>query len=336
MLGGIGQAPQGGARRALGRLWAGFALALVLAMSAYVLIDATRAHRMAFASMWFLAVLPAFLCALICYIGDPAGDRSADFYWVVPPVLVLIVVFGSALFLREGVICLLMLSPIWLASGWAGAFVLRTQRRRLAKGGMLQCSLLFLPLLAGGVEGQIPYPSEYVTLVRCVAIHATPDEIWPFTLSNARIADTEGRWTFAQNIVGIPRPRATRLVGEGPGAVRTAYWGNSIDFDEVVTQWEPGRKLAWRFSFTNSSLQDYTDQHLSPDGQFLKIESGDYTLRPLSPGVTLLTLRTNYIAKTHVNAYAKLWGEILLGDVENNILAILQQRAEARHRMTTG
>jgi len=328
------QAPCCGRPRGYRRLLAAFMFALAVALSAYVLIDATKANRLAFASVWFLAVLPAFLSALICYVGDPAGDRSSGFYWGIPPILVGIVVIGSACFLHEGVICLIMLSPVWLISGWIGAFVLRARRNRAGSGNVLQCSLLLLPLAAGAVESQIPYPYERVTLVRSIRIRATPAEIWPFTLSNAHITDTEGGWTFAQNIAGIPRPRETRLRGVGPGATRTAYWGDSIDFDEIITDWQPEKRLAWKFSFTNSSLENYTDQHIAPDGQFLKIDSGDYTLRSLGPDITLLTLRTNYIAKTHVNTYAKLWGEVLLGGVQDNILAILQQRAEVTHRMT--
>ena len=50
----------------------------------------------------------------------------------------------------------------------------------------------------------------------------------------------------------------------------------------------------------------------------------------MNAGRTLLTLRTNYIAKTHVNPYARLWGEILLGDIQSNVLAIIKQRAEGR------
>ena len=73
----------------------------------------------------------------------------------------------------------------------------------------------------------------------------------------------------------------------------------------------------------------HTDRHISPDGQFLKIDTGDYTLTPLNDGTTKLTLRTNYIARTHVNLYAQMWGEILLGDIESNILTIIKQRAEA-------
>jgi hypothetical protein len=118
--------------------------------------------------------------------------------------------------------------------------------------------------------------------------------------------------------------------------VRTAYWGDKIDFDEDITQWHPGRRLGWSFSFANSSLQDFTDKHIAPDGQFLKIDSGDYTLTPLGDDATLLTLRTRYVAKTHVNLYAELWGEILLGDIESNVLAVIKQRAEAAHRPCAG
>ena len=76
-------------------------------------------------------------------------------------------------------------------------------------------------------------------------------------------------------------------------------------------------------------MQDYTDKRISPDGQFLKIDSGSYTIIPLNKDETLLRLKTNYIAKTHVNIYAKLWGEIFLGDIHNNVLAIIKHRAEA-------
>ena len=55
-----------------GRILAGFTLALAIALSVYILINASKANSVAFASLWFLAVLPAYLCAFICYVGDPA------------------------------------------------------------------------------------------------------------------------------------------------------------------------------------------------------------------------------------------------------------------------
>jgi len=117
------------ATRVRGRTVAGFGVALALAVSAYLLINASEATNIAFGSVWFLAILPAYLCALICYVGDPDRTRSRSFYWRVPPGLCGIVVLGSVVVLREGVICLIMLSPIWLVSGWIGAFVVRANRK---------------------------------------------------------------------------------------------------------------------------------------------------------------------------------------------------------------
>jgi hypothetical protein len=311
------------------RLFAGLTLALAIAISAYIVIDATKAINVAFASFWFLAVLPAYLCALICYVGDPDDSRPRSFYLWVSPVFVAIVSLASAVFLREGVICLIMLAPIWILSGWIGAFLLRRLRQRHAARSRLNASLLFLPLLCGGFESQIPVVDQPVTLTRSIVIHATPATIWPYMLANDHIREDEGRWNFTQNVLGLARPRRTALAGEGVGAIRTAYWGDTINFEERITEWAPGRRLGWTFRFGNNSLQDYTDRHISPDGPFLKISTGDYTVTRLNPSTTLLTLRTHYIAKTHLNPYSQIWGEILLGDIEKNVLAIIKDRAEA-------
>jgi hypothetical protein len=317
--------------RLIGRVASGFALALTIAFSAYLLMSMSKAGSQGIASLWFLTLLPALLSALICYIGDPRQERSSSFYFLTPIVLVGLVIAGSIAILHEGVICLIMLSPIWIACGWAGAFTLRTLRRRVNERRTIESTFVILPLLAGLLEAHVPVPHEHVQLTRSILVHATPAEIWPYAVENPSISPREGRWTITHDIIGLPRPRATVMHGEGVGAVRTAYWGDHINFEEHITGWAPGRMLGWRFRFSNRSLQDYTDKHISPDGQFLKIESGDYAITPLAPGLTRLTLNTRYIAMTHVNLYARLWGEFLLGDTEDNILTIIQHRAEAAH-----
>lgn len=310
------------------RLVAVFLFALTLAFSAYFVINMSEMNARGFGSLWFLAVLPAFLSALICYIGDPKRRRGAGFYWIVPVLLVAAVCAGSAYILHEAVICLIMLSPVWLIAGWIGAFVLWFARKRAVDPTVFNSSLLLLPLLAGLAESQVTFPHETHAVTREVVIHASADKVWPFAVANAHIDDTEGHWNFSQNIAGLPRPRATVMHGEGVGAVRTAYWGDHISFDEVVTGWRPGRELSWDFRFRNASLQTYTDRHISPDGAFLKIDSGGYTLEPLPNGDTRLTLTTRYIARSHANAYGVVWGEIWLGDIQSNVLSIIKARAE--------
>src|SRR5271154_3452552 len=77
-----------------------FVLALTLASSPSLLINAIKVYNVAFASLWFLGVFPAFLSALICYIGDPDLDRSDGFYWLAPVVLVTAVDCGAAVLLH--------------------------------------------------------------------------------------------------------------------------------------------------------------------------------------------------------------------------------------------
>lgn len=313
-------------RRLDRRVLSGFALALVVALSVFLLLSASRAGSFWFGSLSFLALLPAWLCALICYVGDPEGTRPPSFYRWIPIVLWAIVYVVAALVLHEGVICLAMLSPVWLVSGFIGAFGIRSMRRRT--GRSVQSSFLIIPLVAAMLEAQAPIPHDTVTLTRSVVIHAAPEAVWRYAVSSRGIGPREGRWTITHNLMGMPRPRESVIVGTGVGAVRTAFWGDHVNFEERIVEWQPGRKLGWRFSFTNSSVQDYTDKHISPDGEFLTIESGDYRLRPLSPDTTELTLTTRYIAKTHVNPYARLWGELMMGDVQDNVLTIIKDRAE--------
>jgi len=315
-----------GRRRLRHRLLSAFGLALAIALSAFMLFSASRAGSVWFASLWFLALLPAMLCALICYIGDPDRTRSSSFYGLVPVGLCAIVCLASIFVLREGVICLVMIAPIWLVSGWVGAFLMRSQRNR--RGRALESSFLIIPLVAAIVEAQIPAPHETVTLSRSMLVKAVPEEIWPYAVSSRDIGDHEGRWTITHNIIGMPRPSESAVNGAGVGAVRTAHWGDHVNFEERIVTWKPGRKLGWTFNFTNSSVQDYTDKHISPDGDFLTIDSGDYVLRPISSEVTEVTLTTRYVAKTHVNPYAKLWGELMMGDIQENVLTVIKDRAE--------
>ncbi|HVI34412.1 SRPBCC family protein [Phenylobacterium sp.] len=290
------------------------------------MLSASRAGSAWFASIWFLALLPALLSALICYIGDPDRTRSEVFYWWVPVILCGLVSAASIFFLREGVICLIMLAPIWMGSGWVGAFIMRSQRNR--RGRSVQSSFLIIPLVAAMVEAQLPTPHETVVLTRSIVVHASPEDIWPYAVSSRGIGPDEGRWTITHNLIGMPRPRQSVVDKLGVGGVRTAYWGDHVNFEERIVEWVPGRKLGWRFNFTNSSVQDYTDRHISPDGEFLKVDSGDYTLRRIADGKTELTLTTRYIAKTRVNPYAKLWGELMMGDVQDNVLTVIKDRAE--------
>ena len=61
----------------------------------------------------------------------------------------------------------------------------------------------------------------------------------------------------------------------------------------------------------------------------LKILTGSYRLQPLADGRTRLTLTTTYAMRSRLDWYFGWWGERMLGDVQDNVLAIVRQRSEA-------
>lgn len=129
-------------------------------------------------------------------------------------------------------------------------------------------------------------------------------------------------------MLGVPRPLGAHMLGDGIGAVRMADWGRQVRFREHIIDWQPGRSIGWRFDFRGLDAWQFTDRHLMPDSAYFKVTTGGYRMEPAGPGRTRVIIDTRYWMQTPVNGYSRLWGEIFLGDIEKNLLALIKQRAE--------
>ena len=308
-----------------------FAIALAFALGAYLLIDATQPSS-GLVSFSFLLLLPAAISAFIVLVADVGGKRGKRFYFTTPLILLGVVVVASLFILREGVICVIILAPLWLASSYAGVAIAWRFRARDRRDydNIFNSSLLVLPLLAVQIEPYVPLPETTASVTRTIVVDATPDRIWPLLRGIPDVRPHEGAWNLSQDVIGIPRPLGAHLVGEGIGAERLANWSNQVRFRERVNDWEPNRRIGWRFIFDGNNGWEFTDRHLMPDSPYFRVTTGGYAMTPLSGGRTKLTIYTNYWIKTPVNAYSKLWGQLFLGDVEVNLLALVKGRAERR------
>ncbi len=311
------------------RLVAALAAAVAFAFGVYLLIEAVQpaAGLISFA---FLLILPGAISAFVAFVADPWNERSFSFYMRIPIYLLGVIAVASLFILREGVICVLILSPLWLGSGIMGVTLAYRMRHRRDKGSnATYCSaLLVLPLVAMQVEPMMPLPTANPVVTRSIVINASPARIWPLLKGIPDVRPGEGRWNLSQDVIGIPRPIGARLVGNGIGADRFANWGQHIDFRERIIEWVPERRIGWRFIFDDIAGWGFTDRHLMPDTPYFHITTGGYTIEPLASGQTRITLETRYRVTTPVNGYSALWGELFLGDVENNLLALMKQRAE--------
>ena len=230
--------------------------------------------------------------------------------------------------LKEGVICVVMLAPLWIASGLTGAYITYRLRGRAGDRNTYCMAMLAMPLIAMQVEPMIQMPQQTATVSRSMIVNATPAQIWPLLKGIPDVKPHEGAWTFTQDLLGVPRPMGAHMLGDGIGATRMADWGRQVRFREHIIDWQPGRSIGWRFDFRGLDAWQFTDRHLMPDSSYFKVTTGGYRMERLGPSRTRVTIDTHYWMQTPVNAYSKLWGEIFLGDIERNLLTLIRQRAE--------
>lgn len=317
-------------RGAVIRTIAAVAFALSFAFGCYLLLESTRPET-GLISFSFLLILPAVVSGFVAYVADPWAERSLRAYLAMPFWLLCVIIFASFVFLREGIICIIILSPLWMISGAIGAWITWRLRRRKPidqADTFRSAAWLAIPLIAMQIEPMIPLPVDNATVTRSVIVDATPDAMWPLLRGIPDVRPDEGSWNITQDVIGVPRPLGARLVGEGIGAERLANWGDKVRFRERITEWRPGRRIGWRFIFDDIDGWKFTDRHLMPDSPYFHITTGGYTMEPLPGGRTRLTLDTHYRIQTPVNLYSEAWGQLFLGDLENNLLALVRDRAE--------
>jgi len=311
----------------------GFLLAILALLLGGLFLLNSGALESSYAGFAYMGLIPFAIGALI----TGAGLQVYSHYGCIgAPVLIFVVIFAMMKFSgEEGLVCILMVLPFWVAAGLGGGLatwiIHRRQRRAAQAQGTTRLqavALAALPFALLYAEEASPPQWQERSIVRSVDIAATPQQVWPLLVSIPDVRADEGIATFTHDIAGIPRPAEARLVKRGGQWVRQARWGSTIRFEERVTRLDPGRAIAWAFAFPDTSVQDYTDRHISPDGPMLKILRGGYRLDPLPGGRVRVTLTTTYRMRSRMDWYAGLWGEQMLGDVQDNVLAIIKTRAE--------
>ena len=320
-------APERSLRHVFIRIIAAIGAALAFLLGVYFLLELTRPDS-GLVGFSFLIILPAAICAFVAYVADPWRERSLSSYLMVPLWILGVAMPFSIIFLREGTICVVIISPLWLLIGMAGTAATYSIRHRIRDGRKYCTTLLALPLIALQIEPTIPLQVQQYTVKRETVVNAAPEKIWPLLEGIPDVQPGEGRWNMSQDIIGVPRPVGAQLVGKGLGASRHAKWTLGINFRETITEWDFGRRIGWNFVFDTTENWEFTDRHLMPGSAYYRVTRGGYTLQPMAGDKTRLIIDTTYWVRTPINAYSALWGEFFLGDLEENLLTLIKERAE--------
>ena len=219
----------------------------------------------------------------------------------------------SYLILKEGAICLVIVSPLIFGFIISGVFIGRAMFK--AKNKTLNTSVVGLLLLIF-IGDSLSDHDHQNKVTDKILIHARPEQIWPHVIAFDPITKKENYWFFK---IGLPSPMAATVSAAELGANRKCIFSNGYIFDEQIVEFDTNKKLTF----------DIIDQPKDPEimghidilrGQFILQDNGDGTS----------TLIGNSWYKLHVfpTWYYDFWAESITRNVHIRVMEHIKELAE--------
>jgi hypothetical protein len=275
----------------------------------------------------FIILVPMVVGAVTVYFAETKSRRSVGYYIWAPAFANMLFVVGTMLILIEGIICAIIIIPLFCMLGIVGGLVMGAICRMTNWPRQAAYGFMVLPLIFGALPPQDPDMQSTDYIERTIMIAAPPEKIWSQLQSVSDIKPSEVGHTWIYRI-GVPLPLAGVTQATPEGLVRKITMGKSVYFDQVSTDWEENRHVKWRYRFYKDSFPpNALDDHVMIGGHYFDLMDTEYTLVPKGSQLTELKIRMHYRVSTEFNWYAKPVGRFLIGNFEEVILDFYRQRS---------
>ena len=276
----------------------------------------------------FLFLAPLAVGVVTVYLAERRKRHSVGYYIAAPIIANLLLVAGTILINLEGIICAVLIVPVFSIVGAVGGLIMGGLCRWTNWPKHSTYAFVALPLLMGAFEHRLPLPQRIAAVERSVHIDATPAEVWRSIHEADRIRpdEVDSAWMYR---IGVPTPRAGVTRRTDRGLVREVTMGKGIRFDQRITHWTPGRYVRFEYDFAPDSFPPRAlDDHVKIGGHYFDLVDTAYALEPQGDG-TRLTISMRYRVSTQFNWYAEPLARWLVGDFEDTILRFYKRRSEA-------
>jgi uncharacterized protein YndB with AHSA1/START domain len=219
----------------------------------------------------------------------------------------------SAIFLREGVICILIVSPLILIFITTGALVGKFIFRR--KNNTLNVSIIGALLLIFAAD--LLSDHEFTAKVSdTMIVNAPVEKVWPLVVEYEPITIKENYWLFK---AGMPSPVQSTVDGHEAGAGRKCIFSNGYVFDEKMVVYKPNEELT--FDIITQPRDPEIMGHIDIQrGQFILIDNGD--------GTTTLVGNSWYKLYVFPVVYFDVWAESITRNVHLRVMEHIKTQAE--------
>jgi hypothetical protein len=276
----------------------------------------------------FIYLAPVLVSAVTVYVAERMEPRSWFYYASAGFLANVLFILGTMLVLIEGLICAIVIAPLFGAIGALAGLLMGAVCRFTGWPGRTLSIAAVLPLVLGAIEPSLPIEQRSRTVERTVIIRAPTSRVWHSIQHASEIRPEEVRrgWIYR---IGVPLPKSGVTDQAPEGRVRRISMGKSVHFDQVVTEWKPERLMRVRYRYQPDSFPaGALDEHVMLGGRYFDVEETDYELEPQGDA-TQMTIRIRYRVSTAFNWYADLFARKLFADFEEVILEFYRRRSEA-------
>lgn len=276
----------------------------------------------------FLLLAPFVVGAATVYVAERSARRSYRYYIVAGMLANVLFVAGTMAILIEGLICAILIVPLFAVCGAIGAAIMGAICRKANwPRATTLLAILALPLLLGMIlPGGAGEP--YIGVIeRTVVVNAAPDAIWRqlHDTRDIKAAEVERGWLYK---IGVPKPEygVTAMTPDGP--VRDVRMGKGIHFTQHAVQWEINKRVRWTYRFRDDSFPPGAmDDHVRIGGHYFDVIDSEFELTPLGAQATSMKIRMQYRVSTRFNWYAKVVAQGLISNFEEVIVDLYAGRA---------
>ncbi|MBP9223015.1 MAG: hypothetical protein KBF76_04055 [Verrucomicrobiales bacterium] len=280
-------------------------------------------------SMAFIYTMPISLGALVCFLGYRLDKPSPFWAFGAPPITMFLLLLGSMLFKLEAAICILVAAPIVLPFTLLGGWIMSLLLKRRQNRGNLQVSaFVLLPFVVSPLEQAWDVPHVTRIMQNSISIEAPADRIWEEIYEVPAIQKEEipAQWIY---FLGFPRPVAAMIDKKGIGGKRYATFEGDVSFYEVVSEWDPPRRLSFSIKADPEFIPHTAfDEHIIVGGRFYDVLDGTYEIESIDANTSVLHLESTHRLSTRFNAYAGWWSEWVMNQIQGSILEVIQKRCE--------
>jgi hypothetical protein len=284
----------------------------------------------------FIFCVPFFVGMLTVYLAERQRGRSVAYYLFAPAYATGLFVLGTLLIMIEGLICGIVIVPMFAVLGGIGGLLMGAICRLTNwPRPPLYCAAA-LPIVLGFLGPLVPAPPKIGEIQRSVVIAAPATAVWATVNGIADIRGEEMASALAMWI-GVPAPLSGTTRDTEGGRIRESRWAKNVHFEEVIDAWQPQHYVRWTYRFAPDSFPRAAfDDHVEIGGHYFTVLDTDYTLEAVEgSNATRLTTHSHYRVSTEFNFYANWVAQLVLGNLSDAGLQLYKRRSEQAAAMPT-